>query len=49
MDVNWVQRVKRPASCLPSMAKKYGHPMDHWFKRVKTQKGLKHIEPVNWL
>ena len=35
-----------PASYFPSIEKKYGQPIDHF---VKQQKGLKHMELVNWL
>ena len=38
-----------PASYFPSIEKKYGQPIDHWIKLVKQQKGLKHMELVNWL
>jgi Domain of unknown function (DUF4287) len=50
-EVNMVtaQKVTGPASYFPSIEKKYGHPMDHWFKLVKSQKGLKHMEVVSWL
>ena len=38
-----------PASYFPSIEMKYGQPIDHWIKLVKQQKGLKHMELVNWL
>ena len=38
-----------PASYFPLIEKKYGQPIDHWTKLVKQQKGLKHMELVNWL
>lgn len=42
-------KVKGPASYFPSIEKKYGQPIDHWIKLVHMQKGLKHMEVVNWL
>lgn len=38
-----------PASYFPSIEKKYGQPIDHWIKLVQKQKGMKHMEIVNWL
>ena len=43
------EKVKGPASYFPSIEKTYGHPMDHWFNLVRQQKGMKHMEIVNWL
>lgn len=37
------------ASYFPSIEKKYGQPIDHWIALVKKQKGMKHMEIVNWL
>jgi endonuclease III-like uncharacterized protein len=31
------------------LKKKYGQPIDHWIKLVQKQKGMKHMEVVNWL
>ena len=42
-------KTKGPASYFPSIEKKYGQPMSHWIKRVQSQKGMKHMELVNWL
>jgi len=38
-----------PASYFPSIEKKYGHPMDHWFDVVETHKSKKHMEIVSML
>lgn len=43
------EKVQGPASYFPSIEKKYGHPVTHWFDLLKKQKGLKHMEPVAWL
>ena len=43
------QKPKGPASYFPSIEKKYGQPIDHWIKLVHQQKGMKHMEVVNWL
>ena len=43
------QKLKGPASYFPSIEKKYGQPIDHWIKLVQKQKGMKHMEVVNWL
>ncbi len=42
-------KVQGPASYFPSIEKKYGQPMDHWFALVETRSGAKHMEIVNWL
>jgi hypothetical protein len=42
-------KVKGPASYFPSIEKKYGHPVSHWFLLLKQQPGLKHMEQVAWL
>lgn len=43
------EKVKGPASYFPSIEKKYGHPVDHWFDLLKNQTQLKHMEMVAWL
>lgn len=43
------KKVTGPASYFPSIEKKYGQPIDHWISLVKKQKGMKHMEIVNWL
>lgn len=42
-------RIKGPASYFPSIEKKYEKPMRYWFALVDEQRGLKHMEIVNWL
>lgn len=42
-------KVKGPASYFPSIEKKYGFPVTHWFDLLKAQKDLKHMELVTWL
>jgi hypothetical protein len=42
-------KVKGPASYFPSIEKKYEKPMNYWFSLVDEQRGLKHMEMVNWL
>lgn len=43
------QTIKGPASYFPSIEKKYGYPVSHWFALLKTKKSLKHMEMVAWL
>lgn len=43
------EQVKGPASYFPSIEKKYGQPMEHWFELVRTAPVDKHMEKVNWL
>ena len=43
------ENVKGPASYFPSIEKKYGFPVNHWFDLLKQQNGLKHMEMVAWL
>ena len=43
------EKVQGPASYFPSIEKKYGHPIDHWFKQLESVKDLKHMEQVAWL
>ncbi len=43
------EKIKGPASYFPSIEKKYGYPIDHWLTLVSQQKGMKHMEIVNWL
>lgn len=42
-------KVTGPASYFPSIEKKYGQPVSHWFGLLKKQKKLKHMEMVDWL
>ena len=43
------EKVKGPASYFPSIEKKYGFPVSHWFDLLGEQKELKHIEMVDLL
>jgi hypothetical protein len=43
------EKVQGPASYFPSIEKKYGQPIDHWFKQLESVKDLKHMEQVAWL
>lgn len=38
--------VKGPASYFPSIEKKYGQPVTHWFSILHSANGLKHMELV---
>ena len=42
-------KVTGPASYFPSIEKKYGFPVQHWFDLLKDHKQLKHMEMVGWL
>ena len=42
-------KTKGPASYFPSIEKKYGQPMAHWFDLLKLCNGMKHMEMVTWL
>lgn len=44
-----VKKVTGPASYFPSIEKKYGQPIAHWIALVQKQKGMKHMEIVQWL
>jgi hypothetical protein len=39
-------KVKGPASYFPSIEKKYGQPVEHWFKILRGAGDLKHMELV---
>ena len=43
------EKVTGPKSYFPSIEAKYGKPIDHWMKLLKKQKGLKHMELVDYL
>ena len=43
------EKVKGPASYFPSIEKKYGQPITHWFALLESKRGMKHMELVNWL
>ena len=40
------EKVQGPASYFPSIEKKYGHPVEHWFGILRTAGNLKHMELV---
>lgn len=40
------QKVEGPASYFPSIEKKYGHPVEHWFGVLQDAGNLKHMELV---
>ena len=42
-------KVQGPASYFPSIEKKYGQPVAHWFGLIESKGKLKHMELVNWL
>lgn len=42
-------KVKGPASYFPSIEKKYGQPVEHWFAVLRAAGALKHMELVNLL
>ncbi len=41
--------VKGPASYFPSIEKKYGQPVEHWFALLESVRDHKHMEQVAWL
>jgi hypothetical protein len=43
------EKVTGPKSYFPSIEAKYGKPIDLWMKLLKKQKGLKHMELVDYL
>lgn len=43
------EKVKGPASYFPSIEKKYGFAVQHWFDLLQNQQQLKHMEMVAWL
>jgi hypothetical protein len=43
------QKAKGPASYFPSIEKKYGHPVEHWFAILRGAGPLKHMELVSLL
>jgi hypothetical protein len=47
--MNENDKVKGPASYFPSIEKKYGQPVAHWFGLIKAKGDVKHAELVNWL
>lgn len=43
------EKGKGPASYFPSIEKKYGVVVQHWFDLLKSQQELKHMDMVAWL
>jgi hypothetical protein len=43
------ERVQGPASYFPSIEKKYGKPVDHWFAQLDRHRALRHMEMVELL
>ncbi len=41
-----IEKVKGPASYFPSIEKKYGHPVEHWFGILRDAGPLRHMELV---
>ena len=42
-------KVKGPASYFPSIEKKYGQPMAHWFDQIQDKLDLPHMQIVAFL
>ncbi len=40
------EKAQGPASYFPSIEKKYGHPVAHWFSVLQAAGNLKHMELV---
>ena len=40
------EKVQGPASYFPSIEKKYGYPVSHWFGILRAAGNLKHMELV---
>ena len=43
------EKVKGPASYFPSIEKKHGFAVQHWFDVLQNQQQLKHMEMVDLL
>jgi hypothetical protein len=43
------EKVSGPASYFPSIEKKYGHPVAHWFAIIRELGDKKHMEKVQHL
>ncbi len=43
------EKIQGPASYFPSIEKKYGRPVEHWFQLLHEAGNLKHMELVNLL
>jgi hypothetical protein len=42
-------KVQGPASYFPSVEKKYGQPIDHWYAQLEPRQELRHREMVEYL
>ena len=42
-------KIQGPASYFPSIEKKYGKPVTHWFELLEGSLDAKHMEQVEWL
>jgi hypothetical protein len=42
-------KVTGPASYFPSIERKYGQPIEHWFKELDAHKELRHSDMVAYL
>ncbi|WP_263772819.1 DUF4287 domain-containing protein [Propionivibrio soli] len=47
--VESTEKMKGPASYFPSIEKKYGQPVEHWFEILREAGKRKHMELVNLL
>ena len=43
------EKVQGPASYFPSIEKKYGQPMAHWFNEIADKLTLPHMQIVSFL
>lgn len=43
------EKVQGPASYFPSIEKKHGQPVEHWFRVLEAAGDLKHMELVGML
>jgi hypothetical protein len=43
------ERVQGPASYFPSIAEKYGRPIEEWQELIRSSELTKHMDLVNWL
>ena len=43
------EKVQGPASYFPSIEKKYGQPMQHWFDQIAPMLDLPHMQIVAFL
>lgn len=43
------ERMTGPASYFPSIMKKYGQPIEHWYAQLAPHQDLAHMEMVRFL